>query len=105
MRKSLLAIAFAAVALAASACGSSSSSSSSTPTGGSTGQTCSPATNKTLTANTLTIGTDNPAYYPYFSGGPRHHRAGQVNKHPDKNKGFQDAVAYAAAEQQGFSPS
>jgi|SRR3954447_17863226 len=105
MRKSLLAIAFAAVALAASACGSSSSSSSSTPTGGSTGQTCSPATNKTLTANTLTIGTDNPAYYPYFSGGPGHDWTGQFNNDPYKNKGFEDAVAYAVAKQMGYSPS
>jgi polar amino acid transport system substrate-binding protein len=105
MRKSLLAIAFAAVALAASACGSSSSSSSSTPTGGSTGQSCSPATNKTLTANTLTIGTDNPAYYPYFSGGPGHDWTGQFNNDPYKNKGFEDAVAYAVAKQMGYSPS
>src|SRR4051794_16471480 len=100
MRKSLLAVAVAAVALAASACGSSSStsSSSSAPAGGSTGQTCSPATNKTLTANTLTIGTDNPAYYPYFSGGPGHDWKGEFNNDPYKNKGFEDAVAYAVAK-------
>jgi polar amino acid transport system substrate-binding protein len=104
MRKTLLAIAFAAVALAASACGSSSSSSSSAPAGGSTGQTCSPSANKTLTANTLTIGTDNPAYYPYFSGGPGHDWTGQFNNDPYKDKGFEDAVAYAVAKQMGYSP-
>jgi len=106
MKKSLLAIAFAAVALAASACGSSSSSSSSSaPAGGSTGAACSPASNKTLTANTLTIGTDNPAYYPYFSGGPGHEWSGQYNNDPYKDKGFEDAVAYAVAKQMGYSPS
>jgi polar amino acid transport system substrate-binding protein len=106
MPKSLLAIAFAAVALAASACGSSSGSSSSSPAaGGSTGPACSPATNKTLTANTLTIGTDNPAYYPYFAGGPGHEWSGQYNNDPYKNKGFEDAVAYAVAKQMGYSPS
>jgi polar amino acid transport system substrate-binding protein len=106
MRKSLLAIAFAAVALAASSCGGSSSSSSgTTPAGGSTGQTCSPATNKTLAANTLTIGTDNPAYYPYFSGGAGHDWTGQFNNDPYTGKGFEDAVAYAVAKQMGYSTS
>ncbi|HEX2589620.1 MAG TPA: ABC transporter substrate-binding protein, partial [Gaiellales bacterium] len=106
MKKSLLAIAFATVALAASACGSSSSSSSSsTPAGGGTGPACNPANNKTLTANTLTIGTDNPAYYPYFAGGPGHDWTGQYNNDPYKNKGYEDAVAYAVAKQMGYSPS
>jgi polar amino acid transport system substrate-binding protein len=106
MKKPLLALAFAAVALAASACGSSSSSSSSsTPAGGGTGPACNPGNNKTLTANTLTIGTDNPAYYPYFAGGPGHDWTGQFNNDPYKNKGFEDAVAYAVAKQMGYSPS
>ena len=106
MRNSLLAIAFAAVALAVSGCGGSSSSSSgSTPTGGSTGQTCSPAANTTIAANTLTIGTDNPAYYPYFSGGPGHDWTGQFNNDPYTDKGFEDAVAYAVAKQMGYSTS
>src|SRR5438270_11503724 len=107
MKKSLLAVAFAAVALAASACGSSSSSSSSSsaPAGGSTGAACSPASNKTLTANTLTIGTDNPAYYPYFSGAPGHEWSGQYNNDPYKNQGFERAVAHAVAKQMGDSPT
>ncbi len=44
-----------------------------------------------LTPGTLTIGTDSPAYPPWFQG----------NK-PANGKGFESAVAYAVAEQLGF---
>jgi polar amino acid transport system substrate-binding protein len=40
----------------------------------------------------LTIGTDSPAYEPYF-----------VNDDPTNGKGFESAVAYAVAEEMGFS--
>jgi len=41
---------------------------------------------------TLTIGTDSPAYEPWF-----------VDNDPGNGKGFESAVAYAVAEQLGFS--
>ncbi|CAI9405983.1 ABC transporter substrate-binding protein [Nocardioides sp. T2.26MG-1] len=40
----------------------------------------------------LTIGTDSPAYEPWF-----------VDNDPKNGKGFESAVAYAVAEQMGFS--
>jgi polar amino acid transport system substrate-binding protein len=40
----------------------------------------------------LTIGTDSPAYEPYF-----------VNDDPTNGKGFESAVAYAVAEEMGFA--
>ncbi len=40
----------------------------------------------------LTIGTDTPAYEPWFSGND-----------PTNGKGFESAVAYAVAEELGFS--
>jgi polar amino acid transport system substrate-binding protein len=40
----------------------------------------------------LTIGTDSPAYEPWF-----------VDNDPSNGKGFESAVAYAVAEQLGFS--
>ena len=46
----------------------------------------------TRTAGTLTIGTDNPAYEPWFSD----------NK-PNNGKGFESAVAYNVAERLGYS--
>jgi polar amino acid transport system substrate-binding protein len=39
----------------------------------------------------LTVGTDSPAYEPYF-----------VNDDPTNGKGFESAVAYAVAEEMGF---
>ncbi|MFC5176380.1 ABC transporter substrate-binding protein [Nocardioides taihuensis] len=46
-----------------------------------------------LTPGTLTIGTDSPAYDPWFS-----------NNDPTNGKGYESAVAYAVAEQLGFTP-
>ncbi len=45
----------------------------------------------TVTSGKLTIGTDNPAYEPWFSD----------NK-PDNGKGFESAVAYQVAERLGY---
>ena len=44
------------------------------------------------TAGQLTVGTDSPAYEPWF-----------VDNDPTNGKGFESAVAYAVAEQLGFS--
>ena len=52
---------------------------------------CTPAAMATLTAGKLTIGTDNPAYEPWFS----------ENK-PANGKGFESAVAYSVAERLGY---
>ncbi len=48
----------------------------------------------TLTKGYLTIGTDDPAYTPWFDS----------NK-PSNGKGFESAVAYAVAKQLGFPAS
>jgi polar amino acid transport system substrate-binding protein len=44
------------------------------------------------TAGQLTIGTDSPAYPPYFE-----------KNDPSNGKGFESAVAYAVAEEMGFT--
>ena len=44
------------------------------------------------TAGTLTIGTDSPAYEPWF-----------VDDDPTNGKGYESAVAYAVAEELGFA--
>jgi polar amino acid transport system substrate-binding protein len=46
------------------------------------------------TSGVLTVGTDQPAYPPYFE-----------NNKPENGKGFESAVAYAVAKQLGFGPS
>ncbi len=48
----------------------------------------------TLTPGVLTIGTDTPAYPPYFS-----------DDDPTNGEGFESAVAYAVADKLGFMPA
>lgn len=54
---------------------------------------CTAATLPTHSTGTFTVGTDNPAYDPWFSD----------NK-PSNGKGYESAVAYAVAKQLGFAP-
>jgi polar amino acid transport system substrate-binding protein len=51
---------------------------------------------------TLTVGTDNPAYPPWFGGSAGH---GWKVSDPTSGKGYESAVAYAVAQTLGFSPS
>ena len=58
----------------------------------------------TLAAGKLTIGTDNPAYPPYFEppatgNAPKPWELGD----PTNGKGFESAVAYAVADKLGFA--
>lgn len=53
---------------------------------------CTPATLKTETANTLTVATDSPAYEPWFK-----------DNDPTNGEGFESAVAYAVAGKLGYS--
>ena len=55
---------------------------------------CAPENLTTLEAGKLTIGTDSPAYPPYFQ-----------DEDPTNGKGFESAVAYAVAKGLGFDPS
>ena len=48
----------------------------------------------TISPGMLTIGTDTPAYPPYF-----------VDDDPTNGQGFESAVAYAVASQLGFAPT
>jgi polar amino acid transport system substrate-binding protein len=66
---------------------------------------CSPDTLQTKTAGKLTIGTDNPAFPPYFlpreGGNTEPWDPSQGD--PTTGQGFESAVAYAVAEELGFS--
>jgi polar amino acid transport system substrate-binding protein len=87
----------AAAALALAACGSSASTSTSASASGSAvtaAAACTPAHEQLHTAGQLTVGTDSPAYTPYF-----------VNNQPDNGQGFESAVAYDVAAGLGFSKS
>jgi polar amino acid transport system substrate-binding protein len=58
------------------------------------GPSCEKADLETVEPGTLTIGTDKPAFPPYF-----------VDDDPTNGKGFESAVAYAIARELGFSES
>ena len=55
-----------------------------------------------INPGTLTIGTDNPAFPPWFGGGTKSGSPWKIND-PSTGKGFESAVAYAVAQQLGFS--
>src|ERR1700742_1619354 len=55
---------------------------------------CTPSSLQTKTSGTLTVGTDKPAYTPWF-----------VDNEPSNGKGFESAVAYAVAKQLGYQNS
>jgi len=75
-----------------------------TPTPTPTPNPCDKSTLKTLAAGKLTIGTDNPAYPPYFEppasgNAPKPWELGD----PTNGQGFESAVAYAVAAKLGFA--
>ena len=93
MSKRLLLLPLLALALAA--CGSSSDSSSSSSGSSSSkpaANACTKAKLDLKNAGTLTVGTDKPAYPPYFA-----------DNDPTNGKGFESAVAYAIADKLGYS--
>jgi polar amino acid transport system substrate-binding protein len=97
-RAALAAVALLTLALAGcSPQDDGASSAASSPPSGATSATpsaasCAPGTLATHSAGKLTIGTDNPAYAPWFS-----------DDKPSNGKGYESAVAYAVAKQLGFT--
>ena len=94
--KQVIVLALVVAALAAlAACGSDdnddSGSSSTTTTKASA---CAKDQLALTSAGQLTVGTDKPAFPPYF-----------VDDDPTNGKGFESAVAYAVAKQLGFDKS
>jgi polar amino acid transport system substrate-binding protein len=94
MRRRLLALALALLALSAiAACGSDDNNDeASSGTGSTKASSCAKDQLALTSAGQLTVGTDKPAFPPYF-----------VDDDPTNGKGFESAVAYAVAKQLGFS--
>jgi polar amino acid transport system substrate-binding protein len=66
--------------------------------------TCTPSGLKLVHDGTLTIGTDNPAFPPWYEGGTPKGSTWKIND-PATGKGFESAVAYAVAGYLGFPRS
>ncbi|QWF22044.1 ABC transporter substrate-binding protein [Nocardioides sp. LMS-CY] len=97
VRRTLAAAAVIPLVLAAAACapesdGDSSSAADPSDMSSPSAQACAIDSLPLKTAGQLTIGTDSPAYDPWFA-----------NNDPSNGEGFESAVAYAVAEQLGFS--
>jgi polar amino acid transport system substrate-binding protein len=91
-RKTLPALSGAALILAAlAACAPADETPSAGSSPSPSESACPPGGLDTKTAGKLTIGTDNPAYEPWFSD----------NK-PANGKGFESAVAYQVAQRLGY---
>ena len=95
MRRRPLPLALAAAtALAIAACAPQEESTDAATTGSGSAATgaCTPDELDTLEPGTLTIATDQPAYEPWM-----------VDDTPENGQGFESAVAYAVAEQLGYT--
>ena len=55
-----------------------------------------------VTPGQLTVGTDNPAFPPWFEGGTPDGSSWEIND-PSTGEGFESAVAYAVAGELGFT--
>ncbi|MBA2462624.1 MAG: amino acid ABC transporter substrate-binding protein [Actinobacteria bacterium] len=95
MRKFLIPFAAMVAAIAAATLGSPGEVATAAPAG------CAKADLNLVEEAQLSIGTDNPAYPPWFGGGERS-KPWKIND-PATGKGFESAVAYAVAKQLGFA--
>jgi polar amino acid transport system substrate-binding protein len=93
----------ALLALVAAACASSTTTSSPAATGSAaqTAQECAAGATFVKDGD-LTVGTDSPAYPPYFQGGTQKGSQWDIND-PSTGKGFESAVAYEIAKRMGFT--
>ena len=90
------------LALVASGCGGDDDDEASGTTATAAAETCSKDQLTLVTSETLTIGTDNPAFPPWFEGGTPEGSDWEIND-PATGEGFESAVAYAVAEKLGFA--
>src|SRR5207253_2508054 len=93
-------VALAATATATAGCGATSHTPAATST---SAASCAKSQLTLVKPGRLTVGTDNPAYPPWYAGGTKS-SFWKIND-PSTGKGFESATAYAVAKQLGFSRS
>jgi polar amino acid transport system substrate-binding protein len=104
MRKRITLIAAAVVALAAVAAAVAVAPSTASRASTSAIAGCSVSSLNLVKDGQLTIGTDNPAYPPWYAGGSPKGSPWKIND-PRTGKGYESAVAYAIAKKLGFTSS
>jgi polar amino acid transport system substrate-binding protein len=98
VRRAPIIVLVAALAVLAAGCGGSSNKSSEGTTTATS--SCAKADLNLVNAGQLTVGTDNPAYPPWFGGAEK--KPWKVSD-PYSGQGFESAVAYAVADKLGFA--
>jgi polar amino acid transport system substrate-binding protein len=103
----LLTLLLAALAVVAAGCGGDDDDDGGSAAGTTTAETtseesCAKDQLDLVSSGKLTIGTDNPAFPPWFDGGTPKGSKWEIND-PSKGQGFEGAVAYAVAEKMGFA--
>jgi polar amino acid transport system substrate-binding protein len=91
-RAAAILLSLTAVLLVAAGCGGDDDDSGDDGSTAAAAQ-CEPGQLETVTEGQLTVATDKPAFPPYF-----------VDDDPTNGKGFESAVAYAIADELGFTP-
>jgi polar amino acid transport system substrate-binding protein len=99
VRRLVVLLLAAVLALAASGCGGGGDSGTE---GEAKGTSCTKDDLNLVNAGQFTVGTDNPAYPPWFGGDEK--SPWKVSD-PRSGKGFESAVAYAVAKKLGFTKS
>jgi polar amino acid transport system substrate-binding protein len=100
------AITAAAIVAVLAACGADGAATSGSPTASGGGATaCQPDSLDTVAGGRLTIGTDNPAFPPYWAEPEEGEEATEPWElgDPYTKRGFEGAVAWAVAEELGFA--
>jgi len=65
---------------------------------------CAPGSLNLIKSGQLTVGTDNPAYPPWYQGGTPKGSKWKISD-PNTGKGYESATVYAVAKALGFSKS
>ena len=100
-RRLLCLLGITSVVAVAAGCGGGGSSTPTTTSAA--GASCAKSSLTLVKPGQLTVGTDNPAYPPWYAGGTKS-SFWKVND-PATQKGYESATTYAVAKQLGFSPS
>jgi polar amino acid transport system substrate-binding protein len=90
------------LSILAAGCGGSSNKAATDTTATAASGSCDKGSLTLVNSGQLTVGTDNPAYPPWFGG---NEKAPWKVSDPRSGQGFESAVAYAVAKQLGFSTS
>jgi polar amino acid transport system substrate-binding protein len=100
VRRSFALLLVGVLAFAAAGCGGSSKKASTGTTGTAATASCDKGSLNLVNAGQLTVGTDNPAFPPWFGGNEK--KPWKVSD-PYSGQGYESAVAYAVAAKLGFA--